>query len=251
VVGADVTFPTAKRFDPVADHLAAKDDPAPFGEKIWKIDVYTALSKRLGLLDPYFKAHFTKMLKSSSTYSNCDHVSEPAVAAQMNSAASLNCPIWGEDADAQLPWVAGVTVGAELVPYEDRMDDQKVSIDLRLFADYTSSQRFYNELTNMTGKLHQTGSHLTMGGLFGLYLRASEYLSLQATASLATRSAHYLTGESLGRDGSTPPVGANGLTIPLDEMNPNFDWRYDAPGRRFKISEVSVFELGVAGVLHF
>ncbi len=34
-------------------------------------------------------------------------------------------------------------------------------------------------------------------------------------------------------------------------MNPNFDWRYDAPGRRFRISEVSVFELSFAGVLQF
>jgi hypothetical protein len=91
-----------------------------------------------------------------------------------------------------------------------------------------------------------------MGGLFGLYLRASEYLSLQATASLATRSAHYLTGESLGRNGSAPAVNpATGITVDPAEMNPNFDWRYDAPGRRFRISEVSVFELGFAGVLQF
>jgi hypothetical protein len=111
-----------------------------------------------------------------------------------------------------------------------------VAIDLRLFADYTSPRRFYNELTDATGKLHRTDSYLTVGGLAGLYLRASEYISLQATASLSTRTAHYLTGESL-------TVG--------DVTNPNFDWRYDAPGRRFKAGEVSVFELGVAGTLQF
>jgi hypothetical protein len=258
VVGTDVTFPTAKLYEPAKDRLApgfaspyTKANPGPVGEKIWKWDVYTALSKRLGIIDPYFKAHLTKTFKSNATYSNCDRIAELDLAGQVNSQAAANCASWGDEAGAKLPWMAGATFGTEIVPYEDAIDAQKVSFDFRLFADYTSPQRFYNELTNMTGKIHQTGSYLTMGGLFGLYLRASEYVSLQATASLATRSAHYLTGESLGRNGGTPEVGANGITIPPEEMNPNFDWRYDAPGRRFKISEVSIFELAFSGVLQF
>jgi hypothetical protein len=269
VVGSDVTFPTAKAYDPAKDRVVAatatkpfwsspydKENPGPFGEKVWKWDVYTALSKRMGVIDPYVKAHFTKIFKSNGTYSNCDHAAELAVGgsvvpAQMNSEAVANCKTWGEEAGAKLPWIAGLTLGTEVVPYEDRPEGQKVSIDFRLFSDYTSPQRFYNELTDATGKLHQTGSYLTMGGLFGLYLQASEYISLQATASLATRSAHYLTGESLGKNGSTPRYGSDGVTLDPTEMNPNFDWRYDAPGRRFRISEVALFELGFTGVLRF
>jgi hypothetical protein len=33
--------------------------------------------------------------------------------------------------------------------------------------------------------------------------------------------------------------------------NPNFDWRYDAPGRRFRISEASTFDLAVTGIIYF
>jgi hypothetical protein len=34
-------------------------------------------------------------------------------------------------------------------------------------------------------------------------------------------------------------------------MNPNFDWRYDAPGRRFRVSEVAIFALSVGGIVQF
>jgi hypothetical protein len=234
--------------------------PGPFGERAWKWDLYTVLSRRMGPIDPYFKAHATKMFRSSSTYSNCDFAAEMANRTlngspfpQATSIAEENCRTWGTDARAQLPWVTGITFGTEVTPYEDRAADQKVSLDVRLFGDYTSAQRFYNELSDYSGKIHETEGYLTMGGLLGVYLRTSKYVSLNMSASLATRTAHRLTGESLGRDGDWPALDSsgNGITADPTLMNPNFDWRYDAPGRRFRISEVSVFELSFAGVLQF
>jgi hypothetical protein len=239
LVGTDLTFPTAQLYEPGRDRDAGwssphdePSKPGPFGEKIWKWDVYTVLSRRMGYIDPYVKAHATAMFKSSSTYSNCDYVDELAAAGEMNSLATSSCVTRAAEAEAKLPWQAGVTFGTEVVPYEDHVEVQRVALDFRLFAEYTAPHRFYNELTDATGKLHQTEGYLEMGGMAGLYLRASRFVSLQATASLATRSAHWLTGET-------------------DPSNPNFDWRYDAPGRRFRISEVSLFELGFAGVLQF
>jgi hypothetical protein len=83
-------------------------------------------------------------------------------------------------------------------------------------------------------------------------VRASRYVSLHATASVATQTSHWLSGESLGRDGAWPAVNpATGLTVDPAETNPNFDWRYDAPGRRFRLSEVSIFELSFGGTLRF
>ena len=90
-----------------------------------------------------------------------------------------------------------------------------------------------------------------MGGFFGLYLRASKYVSLQATAALSTSTAHWLTGETSGKDRAWLPVGANGLTADPSQMNPNYDARYDAPGRRFRISEVANFAMSFAGLLTF
>jgi hypothetical protein len=258
LAGVDVTFPTAALHDPAAGRgtnwmspYSAPGKPGPFGEKVWKWDFFTVMSRRMGPIDPYVKAHATVMRKSSSTYSNCDHAAELATVsatnpvAQMNSEAIAACADSGRasDAEARLPWVTGLTVGTEIVPYEDAREQQKVSIDVRLTGDYTSSQRFYNELTDASGKLHHTEEYLTLGGFLGLYLRASKYVSLTASASLATNTAHYLTGEAPGRDGSGSTAAG--------QLNPNFDWRYDAPGRRFKISEVSIFEVSFGGVLTF
>jgi hypothetical protein len=263
VVGLDITFPTAALYDPAGDRdfnsplwVSPHSDPgkpAPVGEKVWKWDVSTALSRRLGPMDPYVKAHFTVMTKSSGTYSNCDHAAQMAGRPnpEMNTQAPVNCSATGSDADAKLPWIAGITFGTELVAYENAAEQQRVAVDFRLFGDYTSSQRFYNELTDASGKLHWTEEYLTMGGFFGLYLRASKYVSLQATAALSTSTSHWLTGESLGKDGSRPAVGADGITTDPSQMNPNYDWRYDAPGRRFRISEVANFAMSFAGVLTF
>jgi hypothetical protein len=268
LVGVDATFPTAALYDPAANRgtdwsspYNVSGDPGPFGEKVWKWDFHTTLSRRLGPVDPYVKAHATLMSKSASTYSNCDHAAQLAVVSatnpvkQMTDAAAANCQDQGaaKAAEAQLPWIAGLTFGSELVPYESEAEGQKVSIDLRVFADYTSPARFYNELTDASGKLHKTGEYLTVGGFFGLYLRASRYVSLHATASLSTKTSHFLTGESLGRSGSWPALdpSGNGLTVNPADMNPNFDWRYDAPGRRFRLSEVALFELTFGGLLQF
>ncbi|WP_242341371.1 hypothetical protein [Anaeromyxobacter sp. SG66] len=260
LVGADLTFPTASAYDPAAGRSASwasphvsSGNPGAFGEKVWKYDLYTVLSRRLGPIDPYFKAHVTGMQRSSGTYSNCEHAAELArrSPAEATLAGAANCSSWGDDARARLPWIGGLTFGAELVPYENPSEDQKVSVDVRAFADYTSSQRFYNPLTDMSGKLHATEPYLTMGGLFGLYLRASRFVSLHASASLATQTAHFLSGESLGRGGvADAGKDITGVTANPD-LNPNYDWRYDAPGRRFRFSETSVFGLSVAGVLQF
>jgi hypothetical protein len=263
LVGFDVTFPTAARYDPAGDRdftsplwVSPHSDPgkpAPSGEKVWKWDLHTVLSRRMGSIEPYVKAHLTLMSKSSSTYSNCEHAAQLAgrLNPEMNAQAVANCSAHGADADAKLPRIVGITIGSELVPYENDAEQQRVAVDFRLFVDHTSSQRFYNELTDASGKLHWTEEYLTMGGFFGLYLRASQYVSLQATAALSTSTAHWLTGETTGRDGAWAAVGADGITVDPSQMNPNFDWRYDAPGRRFRISEVANFAFSFGGVLTF
>ncbi len=264
LVGLDVTFPTAALYEPALDRgtgwsspYDVPGKPGPFGEKVWKWDFFTVLSRRLGPIDPYVKAHATLMSKSSSTYTNCRYADQLSTLSssnpvrQMTQQGAINCKdsSWSDAAGAQLPWIAGLTFGTEFVPYEDAAEQQKVTLDLRLWADYTSSQRFYNELTDANGKLNWTEDYLTAGAFAGLYLRASKYVSLQATASLSTMTSHYITGESLGKDGSNPTLAAIAADPTL--LNPNFDWRYDPAGRRFRLSEVALFELNFAGVLKF
>jgi hypothetical protein len=269
LVGLDVTFPTAALHDPAANRgtdwsspYDLRTRPGPLGEKVWKWDLHTVLSKRVGPVDPYVKAHLTLMSKSASTYTNCDHAQElsaasPAVpVAQMNAEAAAGCRAGGADTQAQLPWIAGLTFGTELVPYENAAEGSRVSIDVRLWGDYTAASRFYNELTDASGKLNWTDSYLTLGGMLGLYFRTSKWITFQATASLSTKTDHFVTGETLGRNRTWPaladPASANpGLTADPSQMNPNFDWRYDAPGRRFRLSEVALLDVQFGALLQF
>lgn len=252
VVALDATFPTAKLYEPGKGRSADMRSPyftgarrGPAGEKVWKWDLSTSLSRRFGPVDPYFKAHVTGMTKSAKTYSNCDYVEELAATgdATLASVAACASPRWKDQAGAKLPWIAGLTFGAELVPFEDTREDQKVTFDFRLFGDYTSRARFYNELTDASGKLHMTDAYLTMGGYVGLYLRASRWVTLDVSGSLATRTSHYLTGETPGT-GDLDDPGATGV-------NPNYDWRYDAPGNRFRVADVMLFSLSGSFILSF
>jgi hypothetical protein len=249
LVGVDVTFPSAQRYDPAAGRdpqtfasPATAAEPAQIGDKAWKFDLHTALSRRIGAVDPYFTAHVTLMHASNDTYSNCEHATALAsmTPAQFTDRGEDNCdlPQWDDEAGADLPWLAGLAFGTELIPFEDVRQGKKVTIDVRFTADYTSLARWYNPLTDATGKLLYTESHVTFGGQLGLNLRASRYVSLQATASLATQTPYFLTGEPIGEAGGA-------------DQNPNYDYRYDAPGSRFRMTETSLFGLSLAGVLQF
>jgi hypothetical protein len=259
VVGFDMTFPSAELYDPAAGRAAdwssphaSGANPGPFGQKLWRFDFSTALSRRMGILDPYFRAHATVQRKSTNTYSNCDNALALEGASPLPQGPTWmfeNCVLFDEDAGAQPPYLLGLLFGAEVTPYEDAAAGKKVLIDLRVTADYVSSARWYNELTDMSGRLHRTDDHATVSALLGLLVQASQYVSLEAAASIGTQTAHYITGEPLGRVRGEDPGPPYDATNP--DLNPNFDWRYDSPGRRFRVSEVSLFDVRVSGILRF
>ncbi|HSN90143.1 MAG TPA: hypothetical protein VLS93_02850 [Anaeromyxobacteraceae bacterium] len=265
VVGLDVTFPTAELYDPAAGRFDRPDwssphvnaaNPGPFGQKLWRFDLSTALSRRMGPFDPYVRAHLTVQRKAAQTYSNCDNAlaleSPPPPTPPLPQGPSWmyeNCAGFDESSAARPPYLVGLLFGAEVIPYENAAAGQKVAIDVRLSADYTSVARWYNELTDASGRIHWTEDYATVSALFGLHLKASNFVALRAEASIGTQTAHAITGESLGRLRGEDPGP------PYDEtntaLNPNFDWRYDSPGRRFRVSEVSLFDVRVTGILRF
>jgi hypothetical protein len=199
----------------------------------------------MGPIDPYFKAHLTLPRRASSTFSNCDHVGDPAPGTPPGTlVTATNCalPQWKDAAKAQLPWNTGLIFGVELIPFEDQVEGQRVVIDLRGTAEFTSSGRWYNELTDATGKLLSTGSSTQLGGQVSFLFRASKHVAMQAAGSYAWVTPHLLTGE---------PLGAADGTNTSASQNPNFDWRWDAPGRRFRLTNASVFTLQATALINF
>lgn len=246
LLGIDFIFPTAQMYDPGLGRTGPLNTSpysraaaaGPFGENVFKIDVVTALSKRMGPADPYVKFHLTSYRPSSETYSNCRHADElnamtPKQASDY--AAAVCTPTTSaRELGAQPPWVAGAAFGAEIVTGENKADGTRVALDFRLSADYTSSSRWYNELTDATGKLLRTEDYFSLKAFFGFYWRASKFMQLQATTHLGTETPHFITGES----GSVT-------------TNPNFDPRYDAAGTRYRLTEVSDFGIALNGLLQF
>ncbi|HYQ80278.1 MAG TPA: hypothetical protein VEP68_02190 [Anaeromyxobacteraceae bacterium] len=243
VVGLDVTFPTATRYDPSTAPLSYdKSSRAAVGERIWRYDVWTALSKQFGAVDPYVKLHASLPARSGTTYSNCDHAAALAANAppqpQMAVTSPAGCAAWGDAAAARPPRVLGLDFGTELVAHENKREQQRVAFDLRLGAEWTSDSRWYNELTDATGKLMHSDAFATLHGLAGAYLRASSAVQLRLWADFRWQSDHYLSGEPLKRSG-------------VADDNPNYDWRYDTVGRRFRVSESTVLDLGASFMFSF
>jgi len=259
LVSLDITAPTASRFDPAAGRLEAGEWSAPgsftaggksrIGRKIWTYDLATALSRRMGVAEPYLRVHLAVPQRSSSTYSNCEHAAELAAIGQMTTGAQgavANCalPAWKTEALARPPLVYGLLLGTELVPYEDRATGQRFALDFRVGADYVGRARWYNELTPATGKLLATEPYLSFTGMLALHLKASRYVTLRAQGTFQHDLAHFLTGEPQGNV-------VNEIGVTGGDVNPNFDYRYDLPGRRFRLTDLIAYTITVSGTVSF
>jgi hypothetical protein len=246
LVGGSVTFPTAKLYDPAAGRDAASWLLPPdsygsasklgLGQKVIRYELHTAVSRKVGTAEPYLRVHLTGLQKTSATPSNCDHIDELIAAHQAIAGADLLCKSSPDTWGAKLPWLAGVAFGAELVLDEDRLAGHRVALDLRASVDYTSRARWFNELTDATGKLMATEAYLTGMARVRLLYKATDYLSVVGAVGYGYTTPHDLSGEDPG-----------GSTV----SNPNFDWRTDAPGRRFRYSEATTIDASATLVLSY
>jgi hypothetical protein len=243
VVSLDVTAPTAARFDPAAGRLDSASffaaptfgggKKAAVGHKLWIYDLGTAMSKRVGKLEPYVKAGLRIPQKSSGTYSNCEHAGELAAMGQMSSAAPANCadPYWSSHAQARPPLVVGLLLGAEVAPLDEPA--RRFAVDLRVGSDFYSKGRWYDELTPATGKLMANEAYFTFTAQAGAIYRSGG-LRFGLQYAFQHDFPHFISGEEMGHV-SNELVNPNG-----PQQNPNYDFRWDMPGRRFRVADTLV-----------
>lgn len=238
------TAPTANLLNPsVATSASARGG---IGEKLHKFGFSTSLSKRLGAAEPYFELHYTLPIRASGFYSNCADAS----AARQGHPENCGKNGWAPDETGIHPaHTGGIAFGIELTPYENAEHFQRFTIDFRTFANYTSESRSYNEMSDLLGKLLTTSDYGTIGGQVGFVGQAADFLMLRGSGSIAYNTEHFLTGEVIGKD-----LNGNGVvdvsTAP-EEINPNYDFRVDRPGRRFRIQEQLIFRLMITAVFNF
>jgi hypothetical protein len=244
VVGLDYEAPTAKLLDP--SFVTSKEERGNVGDRVHKYTVYTALSRQIGLAEPYFRMHYTIPVRGPGAWTNCNNRNvEP-----QNLGHPQNCGAAGwerKETGIQAPHVAGVTFGSEFQVLDQ--PTRKFKLDLRAISNYVSEGRYYNELSGALRKLLATGDYIQIGGQVALTAQLSDILSVRGSGMFLYNTDHVLTDEKIGKDldgnGSVDVTGTPG------ELNPNFDYRTDFVSRRFLATESKDFRLDVSATLRF
>lgn len=107
------------------------------------------------------------------------------------------------------------------------------------------------------GELTQVEEHIELGGEINLSAKPTPWTLFRAGFALRYVSDHVLTSENAGVD--SDPEGSNAIcgggpclgrinrqnSLGVDERNPHYDPRYDAPGRRFRLESSFVWSFFV------
>jgi hypothetical protein len=139
----------------------------------------------------------------------------------------------------------------EITPFEREERHQRVAFDFGGFVNYVSEGRYYNEASDLFGKLLYTSDYGQAGARFGFTGQAAEFIILRASLSFAYNSEHFLTNENIGKDFDDDANNEVNVNSNPKEINPNYDARIDRVGRRFRIEQQFVFVPQVTATFNF
>lgn len=248
-LGVDYTAPIGNRLDDPS-RWGFNGSPGTGGEirKVHVITLWTALSKRFRVLEPYLRLSGSLPFAAGSAYDNCSHQQF------LSDVAAANCAgPWAGQTGYKPPFEGSATLGAELVAAEG--SDQRFSFDLRGDVTWHGPQRGYTQVSDALGKLTYSDEYLTTAGSVGIYGRVARWFHMRVYGVLGVDTAHFLTHEDVGvdkdRDGkitvSEGTCAALGTCAAFPDQNPNYDFRVDQVGRRLR-AEPTMF-WGVAGTM--
>lgn len=271
VIGFDYTAPLAKPANPMQALSSTAANALSLGGGAHRLTWWTAMSKRLGIVDPFLKLHYTYSIPNevpgeSGAWDNCKAKANGGDPdnLRMSGYATDKCAkvldrrnnpnyFWNGKTGLIPPHVGGLLVGTEIIPVEES-DGLRLSIGVQLAADFVSKGRTFSAVSDQLRKLTYTDQFFRLDGRLALDLRVNQWVHFVTTASIGTETPHFLTSETVGRDryGETPDDAADGrVSLGTSEVNPNYDFRLDQPGRRLRLTEVSVFGLSAMVAVNF
>jgi hypothetical protein len=232
LLGFDYVAPNASVMNPTkVSYLNDKLPVGSVGDGLHHFRPYSALSKRKGAFDPYLSLWFDFAHATGSTYDNC---SSPYP--NSDGDARPNCdgvaPFTTAVTRLQPETQVGLWFGSELVPYESADRQKRFSFDLRLIAEFHSDSRSYSQLSDLLQTLTAQQEYGRLGGQVGMVIHASRFFRASLDFSLLHDTDHWLTQETLG----APNTSNESVNLATHVgQNPNYDFRYDAPGSRFRL----------------
>lgn len=175
------------------------------------------------------------------------------------------------------PIVSSLTVGTEIIPWENRETWQRFVVDLRLQGTYRSLGRDYSQLYDALGTstsrallapgcpsnvrnadgscqpgrevyfdgLTNTASHIVLSGSLGISIQPAKFLRFNLGASLAWVSPHMLTATDACNPNTSPPAEHpewRGGCVSNSAPDPQHRPVVDQPGNRFRSTEDFIFD---------
>ncbi len=241
----DYTAPTAAVLNP--SQATSSANRGAIGDKIHRYTFSTHVSKRLNpYVEPYVGIWYTLPWRGPGFYSNCDDADPSRLGNPQNCGGNG----WSRDETGIRPQhTGGANFGTEITVFEREEKFQKVAFDFRGWFNYVSEGRVYNEMSDLFGKLLYTSDFGQIGGQFGVIGQAAEFIKLRAYTSIAYNTEHFLTNEDIGKD--LNDNGVVDVSTSPEEINPNFDYRIDRVGRRFRIEQQYIFKLMITASFNF
>lgn len=246
LLGFDYVAPNASPMNPTKVSYLSSGNPTvgDVGDGLHHFHPYTALSKRRGVFDPYLMLWLDFAHAMGNTYDNCQNPVYPS----SNGDPRVNCgagPYVSNVTRLQPEYQGGFIFGSELVPYENAAQFQKVAIDLRFISEYHSEARTYTQLSDLLQELTYQQDYARLGGQLGVALHAGKNFMAQLNFALLHDTDHWLTNENLGAPGNSGTVDVTSHTG-SNPQNPNFDFRFDAPGSRFLLQNSIIGSLSAS-----
>ncbi|HVZ85876.1 MAG TPA: hypothetical protein VHG72_02840 [Polyangia bacterium] len=228
-----------------------------YHQLIWS----TWISKRFRYFDPYFGAAYMLPIRTNGSIFQDEGGGQTGVNPQQ---------------------IATVTIGVEQIAWENPRADQRVTIELRGFAQEHFAGRGYSELwqplsgnpnCTLAGTTGQCRSSLdvgmdaqgnptaspypgvssidaygSFGGDLGLNVQVGRYIRFRGLFGVTLDMPHLITDADAGVD-----TNGNGRVESNNpnEANPLFRESIDLPGRRFKVEESRNYRLLIEGSLMF
>ncbi len=241
----DYTAPTAALLNP--SQPTSSSNRGGIGDKVHRYTFSTHVSKRLNkYIEPYVGIWYTLPWRGPGAYSNCDD----ADASRMGRPENCGKEGWSRDETGVRPvHTGGANFGTEITVFEREEKFQKVAFDFRGWFNYVSEGRTYNEMSDLFGKMLYSSDYGQLGGQFGVIGQAAEFIKIRASTSIAYNTEHFLTNEDIGKD--LDGDGAVNVSSNTGEINPNFDYRIDRVGRRFRIEQQYIFRLMITASFNF
>jgi hypothetical protein len=252
VIGIDYTPPLVGVMNPSVTNPATPNTNSylPIGTGAHSVNFWTAISKRLGIIEPFLRMHFNLQVAGAGAYDNCSiSAAHNPQQLYMSSEQATECSsaagadtFWVGKTGLEPPFIGGVFFGSDFHAYSSK--DVSLDFSASFIGDYISKSRTYSELSDELHKLTYVNDYFNIGGQISMDLRFAGIVHWISYFALTSDTSHLLTTESVGVDRN----GDGRVSLPQtfnpwtgsNEVNPDYSFLVDQPGRQFGITAVAV-----------